>query len=222
MANPFAKLMNRLTGAARAALPQSPAVRQFAQSMEIDYQKWHDGVGYDIGVIRSATQDDRAQIEAILVARGVRDWRDAEALAAIGSPRAQALLKSALGSEDFSVAVAVLDYAPNSVSPQARSAVLVSALQRAEFGKGLAEALRAVEKFHPPEVIDALLRGTLHRKPSGAHFAGMLMYLNGQAKTAFDNDLSPFLVRFSGPNREELFRELCAKINVDPNKYLQS
>lgn len=218
MANPFSRLLNKLSGTGAA---QSPAVRRFVQSMEIDYQKWHDGVSYDIAIIRSATPDDRARIEAILVERGARDWRDVEALAALDSPGARALLKKALGSQDFTVATAVLDYAPNMATPRERSAVLVAALERAEFGKGLAEALRALPKFHPPEIIDALFHGALHKKPSGAHFAAMLMYLHGQAASAFDNSLSPLFVRFSGLNREEPFRELCARINVDPAKYLK-
>jgi len=110
--------------------------------MAIDHRKWHDGEGYDIGAIRSAAPEDRAQIEAILVERGVRDWRDVEALAAVGSPRAQAVLRDALRSPDHSIVIAVLDYSGDLIPENERAAALVEALEKAEIGKGLAEAFR--------------------------------------------------------------------------------
>jgi len=119
-----------------------PAVQQFRRSMAIDHRKWHDGEGYDIGAIRSAAPEDRAQIEAILVERGVRDWRDVEALAAVGSPRAQAVLRDALRSPDHSIVIAVLDYSGDLIPENERAAALVEALEKAEIGKGLAEAFR--------------------------------------------------------------------------------
>lgn len=200
-------------------MSDTPAVRQFRQSMEIDYRKWHDGVGYDIGAIRSATPADRSEIEAILVARGVRDWRDVEALAALGSPRAQSMLKSALRSDDHSIAIAVLDYSGDLVPAGERAAALVAALEKGQIGKGLAEALRAAEKFHPPEVVDALLRGILTRKEA-LLFAGTVMYIHGLAKSSYDNDLRPAYIRFAGPEKQQAFRELCGRIGVDPDRYL--
>lgn len=200
-------------------MSDTPAVRRFRQSMEIDYRKWHDGVGYDISVIQTAAPADRAQIEAILVARGVRDWRDVEALAALGSPRAQSMLKSALRSDDHSIAIAVLDYSGNLIPESERTAALVAALENGQIGKGLAEALRAAEKFHPPEVVDALLRGILKRKEA-LLFAGTVMYIHGLAKSSYDNDLRPAYIRFAGPEKQQAFRELCGRIGVDPDRYL--
>lgn len=200
-------------------MSDTPAVGRFRQSMEIDYRKWHDGVGYDIGVIQTAAPADRAQIEAILAARGVRDWRDVEALAALGSPRAQAMLKSALRSGDHSIAIAVLDYSGNLIPESERTAALVAALENGQIGKGLAEALRAAEKFHPPEVVDALLRGILTRKEA-LLFAGTVMYVHGLAKSSYDNDLRPAYIRFAGAEKHQAFRELCGRIGVDPDRYL--
>ncbi len=68
--------------------------------MQINYEQWHDGQGYDIGVIESADEATRHQIEDYLVHRTIRDWRDVEALAAINSPRTQALLRSLMKTAD--------------------------------------------------------------------------------------------------------------------------
>ena len=57
--------------------------------MVIDYEKWHDGVGYDLDAIREASQDERQAIEILLFNRGTRDWRDVEALAALDTARAR-------------------------------------------------------------------------------------------------------------------------------------
>ncbi|MGC4073716.1 MAG: hypothetical protein QM760_14645 [Nibricoccus sp.] len=37
--------------------------------MEIDYEKWHDGVGYDLSLIAAATTQQRQRIEQIVLAR---------------------------------------------------------------------------------------------------------------------------------------------------------
>lgn len=55
------------------------------------------------------------------------------------------------------------------------------------------------------------------------HFAAMLMFLHGQAASAFDWDLRPFFLEFNtddGAKRRALFRDLCTRIGVDPQPYL--
>ena len=90
--------------------------------------------------------------------------------------------------------------------------------------RGLTQALLQVEEYHPPEIVAALLRGVLARTEGPpVHFAAMLMFLHGQAKTAFDWNQRPFFLEFNTDDdakRRALFRDLCAKIGVDPEPYL--
>ncbi len=217
----------RATGLAQATLEPAAAetedaVRRFVQSMAMDYEMWHDGTGYDLEIIRNATPEGRARIEALLAARGVRDARDVEALAAIDSPRARGLLAEALRAGDPAIQAAVLRCAPGAVSHGERLAALVSQIAGAEVYGGLTQALLEVEEFHPPEVIDALFRGVLARSGAIAgDFAALLMYLHGKAESAFDWELRPFFLQFQEGDRETLFRELCAKVEVDPDQYLK-
>ncbi len=55
------------------------------------------------------------------------------------------------------------------------------------------------------------------------HFAGLLLFLFGQAKSRFDWDERPFLLTFATPDpaaRRAAFISLCDRIGVDPQPYL--
>ncbi|MBS1827684.1 MAG: hypothetical protein JST93_20385 [Acidobacteria bacterium] len=183
----------------RAFLPQSPAVERFRESMQIDYWKWHDGIGYDIELLKQANADERRQMEALILARGARDWRDVEALAALRTPKAIEELRQALHRGDHDIAMAVIEHAPDLVTDAERTVALVSAIAGAEIGSGLAEALRLIKHFHPPEVIDALFRAVLTRPHQAL--------------------LVPVLTRICGPAK---FRELCETAGVEADQFLRT
>jgi hypothetical protein len=199
-------------------------VDRFVESMEMNYEKWHDGTGYDISLIENATPQELVDLERFLVNRPVANWRDVEALASINSPRARLLLRKALKSKDSELRVAVTDYASDLVSKDERTDTLLAALEGSEIYGGLTQALLQVEEFHPPKIIDALFRGVLARDGGTAvHFAAMLMFTHGKAETSFDWDKRPFFLKFHTEvraEREAAFRELCKKIGVKADKYV--
>jgi len=96
-------------------------LRRFEKSMVIDYEKWHDGIGYDIDALRSASPTERAAIEQMLIHHSLRDWRDIEALAEIDTESARESIKSAMKDLHPDVRVAVTRYAPNLVTANERS-----------------------------------------------------------------------------------------------------
>lgn len=209
----------------RSGPPKPPTLLdRFRESMEMNFDRWHDGEGYDLSLLEKAAPEDLVEIEKLLVSRGVNDWRDVEALVALDSPRARVLLLETLRTGKRELAVAVASRAPGLISDDERAAILVAALEAADFYGGLTQALLQVEDFHPPEVVDALLRGVLVRRGENAvHFAAMLMFIHGKAAAAFDWDQRPFFLKFNTENHAErtaLFRELCAKIGVSPEAYL--
>lgn len=207
--------------------PAGPAtlLERFRESMVGNYERWHDGIGYDLNLLRAASPDERVEIENLLVSRPVENWRDVEALAALDSPRARVLLRQALRSRNHEVATAIARHAPGLVAADERTATLVAALEGAEFYGGLTQALAQVEEFHPPKIVDALFRGALVRDGGTAvHFAAMLIFLHGKAKSSFDWDQRPFFLRFNTecrPEREAVFGELCAKVGVAAGKFLR-
>jgi hypothetical protein len=199
-------------------------VRQFEASMSIDYEKWHDGIGYDLTLLKEAKAADLKAIEAMLIGHADRDWRDVEALATLNTPAARRALKRVMTHGNAEIRAAVMRYASALVPKAQRMVALIQALKTAEFYGGLSQALDDVEDFHPPEIVAELFRGVLNRKGDVAiHFAAMLMFIHGKANSPFDWNHRPFFLRFdttSRAAREALFRELCAKVNVDPNEYL--
>jgi hypothetical protein len=199
-------------------------LRRFQKSMEIDYEKWHDGIGYDIDAIRLASQTERQAIEQMLIHHTPRDWRDIEALAEIDTRSARETIKNAIKDPNPEIRVAVTRYAPNLITKRERSQSILKALQHAKIFGGLSQVLDDIEGFHPAEVKEALITGLLSREGDVAVlFAAMLFYLYGKAKEPFDMKQRPFFLRFNTENREErvqAFRELCKQLNINHEKYL--
>ncbi|MBN8733277.1 MAG: hypothetical protein J0L64_22270 [Acidobacteria bacterium] len=204
----------------------STLYERFRKSMWIDYDKWREGEGYDLDAIRQADKYDVRGIERLVLQHSPRDWRDVEAMAALGTENCIAEMKAILKGRDFQLKQAVEQYAPELVTKKTRTATLVKALNEGVIYGGLTQALDTLPEFHPPEAMKALFRGALSREGDVAvHFAAMLYYLHGKAKVPFDWDHRPFFLEFHapvGPEREALFRELCARIGVDPTPYLKA
>jgi hypothetical protein len=203
--------------------PVSP-LQRFEKSMKIDYEKWHDGIGYNMDALKSTSQTERKAIEQMLIHHSPRDWRDIEALAQIDSETARETIKNALKDPDPAVRVAVTRFAPNLVSDNERSQSVINALKHAEIFGGLSQILDDIEDYHPVEVKEALIEGLLSREGDVATlFAAMLFYLYGKAKEPFDMEQRPFFLRFNTENKQErvqAFRELCRQLNINPEKYL--
>lgn len=195
------------------------------KSMVMDFDKWHDGIGYDIDAIKAASPTERATIEQTLISHTPRDWRDIEALAQINTEKAREVLKQAINDPDPDVRVAVTRYSSGLVSDNARTRSIVDGLKNAEVFGGLSQVLDDVETYHPEEVKEALIEGLLKRSGDVAvPFAAMLFYIFGKADEPFDMAQRPFFLRFNTEDRAEretVFVELCMKLGINSEKYLQ-
>ena len=124
--------------------------------MEINYEKWHDGIGYDLDALKAASPSERKEIEQILIQHNPRDWRDIEALAQINSESARQTIKKAIRDPNPDVRVAVTRYAPNLVSDSERTRSIIDALEHAQVFGGLSQVLDDIEDYHPAEVKEDL------------------------------------------------------------------
>ena len=198
-------------------------ISRFIDSMNIDYEKWRDGIGYDLEALAEANNVEREQIERILVNKDSRDWRDIEALAILDTPKARSTILRALVGNKNEVNMAVLRFAPELVSNQVKTRVLVKALKSASFFDGFSITLNIVSEYHPEEVIQELFHGLIYREGEIAvHFAAMLFYIFGKAETIFDEEHRNFFLKFNTSilsERKLVFKELCEKINVDYMDY---
>ncbi len=199
-------------------------LRRFEKSMEINYEKWHDGIGYDLDAIKLASQTERIEIEQMLIKHRPRDWRDIEALAQIDTKSARETIKNAIEDPNPAVRVAVTRFATNLVTNNERSHSIIEALQNAKIFGGLSQVLDDIEKYHPAKVKEALIKGLLTREGDVAVlFAAMLFYLYGKTKEPFDMKQRAFFLLFNTQNREnrvQAFLELCKQLGINPEKYL--
>jgi hypothetical protein len=179
----------------------TPEYQRFLESMKIGYVEWHDGIGYDLEALAGMTQEERGSVETLLIARlaGEADWRDVEALYALGTPGAAACLRVAARHRN----------------PEVRNrALAILAEDRPEAAAELEDDIvRAVERglldlaeSHPtPRVKRALLDCARLAEPTTrVHAAAMLMYLCGKADEPFDWDQRPFFLRFASEDNQEL------------------
>jgi hypothetical protein len=200
-------------------------LQRFEASMKIGFEEWHDGIGYDTAAIRLASQEELDTIEQILINHNPRDWRDIEALAEINTKCAREIIKEAIKDSNPVVRIAVIRFAPDLITDNERTQSVIYALEKTEIFDGLSQVLLEVEKYHPKEIKEALINGLLNRTGDVAvHFAAMLFYLFGKAKEPFDWKQRPFFLRFNTENRKErveVFRELCKKLKISPEKYLR-
>ena len=222
------------TGSPEASGPVDPrsssgwsnAARRFVASMQITYEMWHDGTGYDLEALGDATPGELAALESLLIAHQPRDWRDVEALARIDSPRAREAVAQSLLDPDPKVRREAMRHAAHRADPVQRERLLLDALARCQAFDGLAEAMDEVEQFHPSAAIDALLRGARDRDGRTAvHFAAMLLYLHGKAPEPFDWAQRSFFLRFATSNRTQriaALADLCRMIGVDVTRYVPS
>jgi len=203
----------------------STATQKFLASMNINYDRWHDGESYDLDALQEIPESECEAIESLLINHKPRDWRDIEALGLFDTPASRRAVEKALKHSDPKVRRAAMEQIPEKVSPAKRQALLIKALKTKGLYSGLSEALDEVQEFHPPKVIQTLLQGALNRDGEAAvHFAAMLYFLHGKSKEAFDWDYRPFFLKFHTTDRVErkaIFRELCATIGVDAKKYLR-
>jgi hypothetical protein len=196
----------------------SALVDAFRLTMKIDYEKWHDGVSYDLSLLKNATAVEQALIASALIPP--EGWRDIEALAALNTETARAALRKAVHSHNSEVSSAVLRYSPESATDDERTSLLVHALQFSEFYGGLSSALDQVAEFHPPRVINAIVRGLFKRPGEVAcHLAAMLWFIHGKSADIFDWDMRPLFLEFNshdGQERSAAFVKLCALLEIDP------
>ena len=197
---------------------------RFLASMIVTYEMWHDGIGYDVELLETMNDDQRKTAELALINHWPRDWRDIEALAHFDTPAARKAVEAGLHSSDPDVRREARKHAGGKEDPAERERHLVRSLENDVLFGGLSQAIDEAQTFHPPAGMDALFRGALHRDGEAAvHFAALLFFLHGKAKEPFDWDHRPFFLKFHATDRaerEQLFRELCATVGVDPAPYL--
>jgi hypothetical protein len=200
----------------------SPALQKFDQSMNIGYMEWHEGIGYDLKALSELSDGELSQVETLFISRKVRDWRDVEVLAEIGSEQALSALKNALKSRYYEVRIRAAEKLSQkgAISEEEIETLLVETIPLVSILNGQTFTLRLVENYPTPAVKRILLWCTLYGKDDiRVHAAALIYYFYGFATSSFDWNYRSFYLRFGDKNlsnRKLAYDELCDKIQVDP------
>jgi hypothetical protein len=193
----------------------SDAFSKFVSSLELDYERWHDGDGYDLDALAGIDKSERGDVVHLLAQREAT-WREIEALETIDIPPAFMAIKRALRDSDSidTRLAAAESLAKLDKLDEPLDAVLAREIRNLDANDGCTRALLMAEQHPTDAVKQALLEASHKRTESAMHCAGVLCYLTGAGKEAFDWGLRPLFLRL-GPDepqadREAAFQELRA------------
>ena len=185
----------------------SEAYQQFLDSMIMNFERWHDGIGYDLEALARLGPEERASIEELLIGNleQAGDWRDVHALFALGTESA---LK-AVDKARFHRNTQVRDYALKIIL-ETRNSKDMTKKNIAELEDQVIRAVKRgnfeIAEYMPTmKVKKALLDSTREAdSKTRVNAAAFLLYLCGQAEEPFDWNQRPFFLRFAGENPEAL------------------
>lgn len=201
--------MDAIREAANASRPRaivdpgnSPALRRFQESLQIDYEKWREGIGYDLEAFAELTAEEQERAIARMIPP--QGWREVEVLLASRSPGAKEALQRASRTGPLEVQLAIARLAPKLVNDEVRTQTLIRALASADIMGGLSQALDQIEEFHPPAIEAELWRGLREREGDVAyHCAATLALIHGKINSRFDWTYRPLFLRFNTTDASE-------------------
>lgn len=204
----------------RYSLPRvtREALERFERSLKIGYFEWHEGIGYDVAALRELTAEELAVAESWVIERSLADWRDVEALAAIGTERCLTELRKGLSSTRTEIRLASAECLVRlrMLSPAELEAIVLAALDVTSLLDGMTRALRLAASRPSAAIRRKLLSCARDGNDDiRAHAAALAHHLYGGSRSAFDMRFRPLYLRFSSGDasvRQAAYDELCAAI----------
>lgn len=178
----------------------SPAYLRFKSSMLIDYYKWKDGEPYDIGALSEITSEERDLLTEEIIEKGSLDWRDVEALRALGTPKAlKRIGKAAEKQGDGGGAEALIHEIETSGWSAKTEQRLIDMLEHLESMTSASDRLYGLcEQHQTPGVMAQLMRNARIQSDETMRYSAgaFLLYLSGHAEDwyGFDDTHRPHLL----------------------------
>ncbi|MFT3725339.1 MAG: hypothetical protein QM773_17355 [Hyphomonadaceae bacterium] len=168
--------------------------------MIIDYGKWRDGEPYDIAALAGVTEAERNLLTDELCENSSLDWRDVEALRALGTPKAlQRVGKAAEKQHDGGGAEALLSEIEAGGWNDAAEKRVIEMLEHMESMSGASDRLFDLcEQHQTLAILKQLMRNArIQSDPTMRYSSGaFLLYLAGHvdSRYVFDTDHRPYLL----------------------------
>jgi hypothetical protein len=190
----------------------SEAYQQFLDSMVMDFDKWHDGTSYDLETLEQLGSEGRVSIEELLITnlKEAGDWRDVEALTALGSDSARKAVDQARFHNNTKVRKYALRICLNTQDLKDRTKEDIAELEEQVVQAVKHGGFQIAEYMSTPRVKKTLLDSILGFKSEiRVSAVAFLLYLCGQAPEPFDWSQRPFFLRFSDSERDPKMRQLA-------------
>ena len=200
----------------------SAAYEKFVASMEMNYEKWHDGEGYDLDAVKNVTATERDRLVELLRDRlkDSPDWREVEALGAIGGEAAIKVMRDALPRANAQIRLRLERQLAEMGELANIEDAIIAALRGTNLYGGFTQAIDMAEEHPTPRIRETLLDLALNGSDEKRiHCAALALYLGGKAASAFDWNHRPFFLRFSQNDRRvqiEAYKELCERLGMEP------
>ena len=190
--------------------------------MRITADQWRDGIGFDLDSLAALSASEKDSVTQLLASRLAEhgDWREMEALAAIGTPAAKDALRQALNSSKLETRLQAAKRLSEIGEPVDLEGIIIAALRGTGLSSGLSRALDIAEQHPSPRLQQALLDLALNgTEEQRIHCAALALYHGGKADEAFDWNHRPFFLRFGDDDRRiqiEAYKELCSRLGISP------
>lgn len=187
----------------------SNALDRFLKSMDIGYEQWHDGIGYDLEALDQLSDSEKKFAEGRLIPRASNDWRDLEALDRLGTPAAIKAILNVRKANEPEIRLRAHQVGPEPTNIEWERAILKS-LETAEIFSGLTNVLDcAIEQ--PSDAVVEKLWAKVRDPASGVayHCAAALCCIAGKLDSMYDDKYRKLFLRLVGPQSED--RELAVK-----------
>jgi len=182
------------------------AFKRFRDSMNIGYEQWHDGIGYDLEAIDALNESERQSVETILTPRAESDWRDLEALERLGTPRALEAIRQARYSHKPEIRIHAMRYGPAPSEADWEQAILYGLATMRSYSDGLVFVFDASVDHPTPAVRQGLWDYILAGHAEGGYHAGEAL-----CRIAGVEERRELLLRIQGnpsPARDAVIDEL--------------
>ena len=200
---------------------QSEGIEKFLKSMNLSYEDWRNGQSYDLNVLKNLSPAEIQEAERILISRKDEDFRDVEALAALGTPATIQALRDCLQSRNLSNRFHAAKYLKETGEDHVEE-VIFSTLHITQIGNGMVEGLRLAKENPSDKIKHRVVWCTFHGNDGiRTHCAAMALYLYGKADSDFDNK-QQIIFRVGAKNKEmgnKVFPEFCELLGVNPQDF---
>jgi hypothetical protein len=211
--------MANLNEGVRETMP-GEAYHLFIDSMFMNFDRWHDVIGYDLEALKRMEPEERASIEELLIEnlQEAGDWRDVDALAALGTESAL----EAVDKARFHRKTKVREFALKTILNNHHSKKITKK-KVAELEDQVVQAVKRgnfeIAEYMPTVRVKKALLDSTREADSviRVNAAAFLLYLCGQAAEPFDWSQRPFFLRFSNRDPktlQEAWEELRKRIGL--------